>query len=137
LDEIDTTTRLSPSNHDPSSEETPQPELIGEYMQSLPTTMHDHDNVPYAVEAGTYLVVGIISSDRTRLSKAGVVFRARQEETGEVKTLVQFRDVREIRELAKAGTLTLAENVKALLADDRVLTPSEAKQETRRMGMRR
>jgi hypothetical protein len=136
MDEVNATTRLAASDHDHSSEETPQPEVIGEYVQSRPTTMRDRDNVPYTVEAGTYPVVGIMSSDRTRLAEAGVVYRA-TEETGEVKTLVQFRDVKEIQELAKVGTLTLAENVKALLADDRALTQAEAKQETRRMGMRR
>jgi hypothetical protein len=137
MDEVETTTRLVPSWHDPSSEETPQPEIIGEYVQSLPTKMHDRNNVSYAIEAGTYPVVGIISRDRTRLAEAGVVFRAREEITGEVKTLVQFCDVGEIRELAKAGTLTLAENVNALLVHDRTLTQPETKQATRHMGMRR
>jgi hypothetical protein len=137
MDEVETTTRLAPSDHDPSSAAIPQPEIIGAYLQLLPATMRDRDNVIYAVEAGTYPVVGIMSRDRTRLAEAGVVFLARREETGEVKTLVQFRDVGDIHELVKAGTIVVSENVKAVVTHDQALTKPEAKQEIRRMGMRR
>jgi hypothetical protein len=137
MDDIDTTIRVAPSNPDLSSEETQQPEIIGEYVQSQATTMCDRNNVSYAIEACSYPIVGIMSRDRRCLAEAGVVFRAREEGSEEVKTLVQFRDVREIHELAKAGRLVLSDKVKALLAIDPVLTQPEAKQENRRMGMRR
>jgi hypothetical protein len=90
MDDIDTTIRVAPSNPDLSSEETQQPEIIGEYVQSQATTMCDRNNVSYAIEACSYPIVGIMSRDRRCLAEAGVVFGLGKKEARKSKRSCSF-----------------------------------------------